>query len=126
MSHPRTVTIETLDHGQITIPEPDWCTGHDGPPQYRVDITHDGPDIPFNMTTSRGQVTSMIAALSQHPFSELPHPGRTVHMWVEIAGGGHPSNPQQLRQIAAALTSHAFHLRTLANQLTELLAAGDR
>jgi hypothetical protein len=39
---PQTVTIPTCDHGVVTIPEPEWCTGANctSPVATRVDITH--------------------------------------------------------------------------------------
>lgn len=115
-----TVTIHTSDHGDVTIPEPAWCTG-----QYhqqggaRVDISHTSDDIPFNVETDDGTVTVMRAVFEQRPYTER-EPGRGVFVNVELDGDWHPSTPKQLDRIAAALVVHAVHLRTLARQLATL------
>lgn len=125
MSAPRTVTVPTRDHGDVTIPCPDWCTG-----EYhqrrgaRVDITHTSADICFNVETSDGPVTAMRAVFEQRPFTER-EPGRGVFVAVELDGEWYPCSPQQLDRIAAALTVHSVHLRTLAQQLAVLQAVGE-
>ena len=115
-----TVTIHTRDHGDVTIPEPAWCTG-----QYhqqggaRVDISHTSDDTEFNVETSDGTVTVMRAVFEQRPYTER-EPGRGVFVSVELDGQWYPSTPAQLDQYAAALTVHAVHLRTLARQLATM------
>lgn len=41
MNAPRTVTLETVDRGTVTIPEPGWCRGHEGAsPEWFTDLAH--------------------------------------------------------------------------------------
>ena len=41
-----TVTLATVDRGEVTVDEPVWCVGHDGEPVgHFTDITHGGPHI---------------------------------------------------------------------------------
>lgn len=123
MSAPRTVTVQTIDHGPVTMPEPAWCVGHDEQqPQYRIDISHFGPVTLFEVPTSRGEVTTMEAAFEQRPFIGDAFPGTDVFVWVGVADDGCPSTPAQLDTIAAALVEHAATLRGMARRLTALLA----
>lgn len=116
-----TVTIPTSDHGDVTIPEPAWCTGgYHQPGGYRGDISHTSDDIEFNVETGDGTVTAMRAVFEQRPFAERRPPGRGVFVSVELDGDWFPSSPRELDQIAAALVIHAVHLRTLARQLATM------
>ncbi|MFD9221483.1 DUF6907 domain-containing protein [Streptomyces sp. NPDC060064] len=116
----KTVTINTRDHGPVTIPEPSWCTGgFHQPGGARADITHTSDDIPFNVETSDGPVTAMRAAFVRRPFAGTD-PDRGVYVAVELDGEWHPSDPRQLDRIAAALVIHSVHLRTLARQLATM------
>lgn len=116
----KTVTINTRDHGPVTVPEPSWCTG-----QYhqqggaRVDISHTSDEHPFNVATDEGTVTVMRAVFEQRPFTER-EPGRGVFVNVELDGQWCPVTPRELDRIAAALVVHSVHLRTLARQLATM------
>ncbi|MET7711027.1 hypothetical protein [Streptomyces sp. NPDC005407] len=121
MSAPRTVTVPTLDHGDIVIPEPAWCAGHDGqPPQYRIDIGHTGPERELIVPTSRGPVPLMVTAIEQRPFIGDRFPGTAPLVWLGISSDGYPSSPAQLDQLANALVGHAATLRALARRLAVL------
>ena len=123
----RTVTLRTIDHGDITIPEPAWCAGHPSPdPEHRIDISHVGKTHPFNLHTSRGPITAMLATVEQRPFIGDRFPGTDTFVNVEICGDWYPSDPQQLQELAAALVVHATHLRTLARELSALKAGEGR
>ncbi|MCX4972196.1 hypothetical protein [Streptomyces sp. NBC_00620] len=120
----RTVTLATLDHGEITIPEPAWCIGHPNhrPDDHRADILHSGPDT---VLAFRGRhITD--ASLVQSPFStaEIPElcsstPG------VSVSVLGLTLDPVGLYELAAALETYADQLRNLADQLDTFLAGGD-
>ncbi|MCX4592355.1 hypothetical protein OG819_22260 [Streptomyces sp. NBC_01549] len=73
MSAPRTVTLQTVDRGPVTIPEPGWCRGHEGePPVYRSDITHNSVTVKAAAhTDSRGRVQLLQAHISHAPYLEL-------------------------------------------------------
>lgn len=116
----RTVTISTVDYGEVTIPEPPWCAGEHPSGGYRIDISHYGPDVPLPVETSRGRVTAMTTALEQRPFTER-HPGRGVFINVEIDGDHYPHDPDELHRLAAALDHHAQRLRVLGDELATLV-----
>ncbi|KIF69230.1 hypothetical protein HY68_12560 [Streptomyces sp. AcH 505] len=117
MTAPRTVTVQTLDHGLITIPEPSWCVGHGvEPPQLRVDTGHSGPehDAEWN-----GYHFAW-AALSQDPFRIKGSQG--VGVVVELGGLQNRLEPNELHQVASVLVDYASTLRHLARELTVLRA----
>lgn len=120
MTETRTVTVPTIDHGPITITCPPWCTGHAGQPaQYRADLNHSGPEHAFNFHNDR----VFTALLSQYPFGSG---SRETGLHIEEAGFAATLDPAGLRQLAATLTVHAAHLRTLAAELAVLLDRGGR
>ncbi|MFE3123899.1 DUF6907 domain-containing protein [Streptomyces hydrogenans] len=110
------VTVQTSDHGAVTLPEPAWCTGHAvRVPGHRVDLTHTGPEHPFAFDGE----TLFVAMLSQDPFS--PDPARRkTRLYVEQTGHAATLDPSEIRRLAAAFTVHAVHLRTLADQVDRL------
>ncbi|WJV47666.1 DUF6907 domain-containing protein [Streptomyces flavofungini] len=123
MSAARTVTVHTLDHGPITITCPDWCIGHEGPPQYRVDLSHFGPDRPLTLPTRRGPAIHLVTALEVRPyvddsFLRLPFVG------VHIGGDWYPTGLAGLEAMADALTAQADALRDQARELAVILAGG--
>lgn len=72
----RLVTLDTIDHGPVTVPEPLWCRGHEGePPCYRADITHNTTVVrAATMTDRHGRVPLLQAYISHAPFADEPHP----------------------------------------------------
>lgn len=120
MSAPRTVTVPTLDHGPVTIPEPAWCIGHEGlHPEYRVDLDHRGPTLELDF----GDHGLWNALLVQAPFVTLSSRETGIH--VEQLGYAKTLDPAGLDALADALVEHAAQLRTLARQLSTLLAGGE-
>ncbi|MFH9728326.1 DUF6907 domain-containing protein [Streptomyces sp. NPDC017254] len=114
----RPITLPTLDHGNVTLPEPGWCTGHSGrTPGYRIDVTHTGAEHAFAFAGD----TLLVAMLSQDPFVPDPDRRRTG-LYVEQTGYSATLDPTDVRQLAATLTVHAIHLRTLADQLAAIQA----
>ncbi|MEY9489044.1 hypothetical protein RKD26_004838 [Streptomyces calvus] len=66
----RTVTVFTVDHGEVTLPEPFWCRGEHPAEGYREDIEHQGEDVSLMVETPcHGVVQLLTAALFQRPFS---------------------------------------------------------
>lgn len=125
MSTPRTVTVQTVDHGPVTFTCPPWCTGdhHEQDGGYRADISHDSEKTPL---TYNG-VRLGYLEISQAPFAE--HATRTVQGFVVVAYGetyGQDTglDPAGLYDLAACMDSHADKVRDLADQLTALLAGG--
>ncbi|MFK0225881.1 DUF6907 domain-containing protein [Streptomyces sp. NPDC090303] len=111
----RTITLATLDHGTVTVPEPGWCTGHaDHRPCHLVDLTHTGSEHRFAFDGD----DLLVAMFSQHPHATQQRTG----VLVEQTGWARTLDYAGLRQLAAALTVHAMHLRTLADQLAAIQA----
>lgn len=115
-----TVTLQTLDHGEITIPEPRWCTGHDGEQiVQRVDVTHVGRTVAAELETDGGTVEFLPARISWGPFAELrpePYPLADVDGFPGL-------DASQLRELAAEVGLHAGRLYRLSNELDRLRRA---
>ncbi|GAQ69700.1 hypothetical protein T45_01431 [Streptomyces turgidiscabies] len=122
MNEPRTITLPTTDHGDVTIPEPSWCAGHDDHrPGYRVDLSHKGPDV----TLAFHGAEVINACLVRSPYATLVDPalgGPTPG--VSVYPPGRTLTPVDLYSLAAALDTYADRLRDLADELTALLAGG--
>lgn len=113
----RTITLATNDAGDVTLPEPTWCAGHDDHlPGHRVDIFHRGQDHGVNFW---GQEIG-VAALVLYPFAADQRPGVTVSLL------GNTLDPVGLYELAAVLDRHADQLRDLADELGILRDGGAR
>jgi hypothetical protein len=80
-----TVTLETFDHGDVTVPEPAWCIGHSWQPNpHRADITHNSTRVKAAaMTDGAGRVHLLHAQISHAPHLEIrpePHPIVSVQL----------------------------------------------
>lgn len=121
----RTVTLPTLDAGEVTLPEPAWCIGHPDhqPNDHRADIHHRGPDVTL---TFRGHhITD--ACLVQTPFTTVDVPelsSRTPGVSVSVIA--RTLDPAGLDALAAAFVEYAAVLRHQARELAVILAGGDR
>lgn len=122
-TQPATVTLTTADRGQVTIPEPTWCIGHQhhDPETLFIDITHSGPDIALRFR----HLALLSAGLIQAPHGtsraagmDGPTPG------VSVFPLGATLNATQVYCLAAALDRYADQLRDLADQLTAILPGG--
>lgn len=124
MTEPRTVTLPTLDQGDVTVPEPSWCAGHShhDPETARADLMHSGPTVDCTFLGS----PMFSAELVQSPYANPTSPphlgGRTPG--VSIWPLSKTLNPVQLYDLAATLDGYADRLRALADQLTMILARG--
>ncbi|MFD9430332.1 DUF6907 domain-containing protein [Streptomyces sp. NPDC060002] len=71
----RTITLDTIDHGAVELPEPSWCIGHGaelGGLTFRDDITHNSVRVKAGADTDRhGWLPMMAARISWAPFREL-------------------------------------------------------
>ncbi|MFF4847980.1 DUF6907 domain-containing protein [Streptomyces sp. NPDC001194] len=112
--------MPTVDHGLITLTCPAWCTQHDiRLPQYKADLSHTGPEHIFRFDGDE----LFRAMLTQYPFGSG---SRETGLYIEEGGFARTLDPAGLRQLAATLTVHAVHLRTLAGQLDGIVSGGDR
>jgi len=115
-----TVTLATVDHGDVTVPEPAWCAGHDDhqPDSYRVDLDHKGPE--HHLRHGGEVLWAVLFAQSLYADSE----GRAPGLYVEQAGYARTLDPAGVYVLAASMDAHADRLRDLADQLTAILAGG--
>lgn len=123
-TEPRTITLPTADHGDVTLTCPAWCSGHADhrPDTHRADILHKGPDI--TLTFRAAEVIT--ACLTQSPYATPSTPelgGRTVG--VSVYPPGRTLAPVGLYELAASLDSYADQIRSLAGQLHTILAGGE-
>lgn len=112
MTSSRTVTVRTSDQGDVTVPEPAWCRGHDDQPvEALVDLTHRGPEQ--HLGTDDYPVG--IAQFTLHPYGTCtPLPG----LYIEPAGDAGTLTPAEADLYAAALVEAAAQVRKLARWLT--------
>lgn len=110
------VTLQTLDHGPVTVAEPSWCRGHDGEPVvHRADVTHRGEWRPFEVEVAGERVEVLGAGLSWAPFAvKAPEPYPVVETDID---GLSALGPDELRQLAAGWGLLAGELYRLANEL---------
>lgn len=117
---PPTVTLATLDHGEVTLPEPSWCAGHDNHlPVHRVDLSHFGEQLLLDF---RGE-QQWAVMLVQAPFASSPA-HRTPAVHVEQVGYADSLDPAGLDALAHAFIGHAVRLRQQARALSTILAGG--
>lgn len=116
MTGARTVTVLTLDHGDVTLPEPAWCAGHpEGPAAYRADVHHAVPvPVPDGLV-------DMDVELVAFPYGSVPVP---VSVYVGIVVPAMTLDPDGLRDYAAGLTERAALLVELADRLAVLRTGG--
>lgn len=122
-AEPRTITLATEDHGDVTLPEPSWCVGHADhrPDTARADILHSGPDTVLAFHGAE----LFTAGLVQSPYATSSDPelgSRTPG--VSVYPPARTLTPVSLYSLAAALDGYADQLRGLADQLDAILAGG--
>lgn len=115
-----TVTLQTLDHGEITVAEPVWCVGHDGETVgHRADITHNGTWTAAELDVDGDTVEFLPVRISHAPLAELaPEP-----LPVADVDGFPALDAEQLRYLAAKVGAHAGRLYSKANELDRLRRA---
>lgn len=116
MTGARTVTVPTLDNGNVTLPEPAWCAGHtDSPAEQRVDLHHAAPvPVPSGLV-------DMDAELVEYPYGTTPIP---VSVHVEIVAPAMTLDPDGLREYAASLAARASLLVEFADRLAVVRTGG--
>jgi len=119
-TQPRTAVVKVFVTKPLEIDEPDWCAGHtDDRTQYKVDISHDGPEH----VIAPGGRELFRAFLTQAPYSSVD---QAVRLYVEVADLTGGCTPDEVEQLANDLVQAADELRTLGRQLASILAAGER
>lgn len=108
MSAPRIVTVRTVDHGLVDLPEPSWCVKAHRDDVHRADIHHQGTEYAASVDVpGTGRVPFLTAFLSQYPFAE--HASRRVTVAVEIEGEHIEFDSAGLGDLTAAITAHALY-----------------
>ena len=120
-TEPRTATVNVFVTKPLEIDEPDWCTGHPAEAlvQYKVDISHDGPE---HVIAPRGR-EMFHASLTQAPFSSVD---RRIGLYVESIDTIGTYTPDEVDQLADDLEAAATELRALGRELARVLAGGDQ
>ncbi|MFJ2741855.1 DUF6907 domain-containing protein [Streptomyces sp. NPDC087440] len=117
MSAPTTVTVHTVDHGPVTIPEPAWCLGVHEAEAYRVDIEHQGVEVVVKVATPcHGEVTALSMALVQRPFSSTE---RRVMAAVDLGGEWHEFDGAAMVRLSEELARFAVLDMTLMAALVD-------
>lgn len=122
-----TITVQTSDHGPVSVQCPDWCTG-DGHPDggYRSDISHYGPEVVVTVRTVHGPRGLLDLGLTQYAFSERG-PGTDVFVSAHLLDGDHyPYDVEGLDRLAADLVRAAGRVRSMARLLAVETQGGDR
>lgn len=122
-TEPRIITLPTLDSGNVTLPEPTWCVGHDDhrPDTHRTDLSHDGAKVPLLLD---GRPVGDLL-ISQAPCADPGPREPQGFVWIRY-GEDYGRSPAQLYDLAAALDTHADQIRALADELAAILAGGGR
>ena len=118
------ITLHTVDHGNVVLPEPTWCAGHThhDPETERADLIHAGPAVDLihlGDTLLSAELVASPYATSSAPELGGPTPGVSVHPL------GQTLNPTALYCLAADLDRYSDQLRALADQLATVLDGGD-
>jgi hypothetical protein len=118
----RTITVPTLDAGDVTLTEPSWCTGISHQHAvHRTDICHYGPDVTITVGTESGPRPLLTLFLAQHPFAAPKptwSPGTRVYVAVHLLDGDHYSyDVAGLDQLANDMYEVARRVRLVANRL---------
>lgn len=115
-----TVTLQTLDAGEVTVDEPRWCLGHDGETVgYRADVTHNGEWLAAEVQSAEGPVGFLRARISWSPLAEL----QPEQLPVADVEDFPAMDAEQLRDLAAEVGRHAGRLYSKANELDRLRRA---
>lgn len=122
----RTVTLPTLDHGEVTLPEPSWCAGHTDhrPDTYRVDLAHRGTEHSLTLPVHQGFAEVLHVALEARPFVE-GWPGTEPFVSVGFDNDHHPTSVYGLEVMAVHLERHTEALREFARRLAVVRAGGE-
>jgi hypothetical protein len=120
VSAARTVTVHTIDHGPVTIPEPSWCLGVHTAEGYREDIEHQGQPVRLTVDTPcHGKEQVLEAVLFQRPFSTHGPTGPLVA--VDFTADLHEYDSRHLAGLADDLVAFAVGpLHQLTEQLQQL------
>lgn len=118
MSAPRIVTLDTIDHGPVTVDCPPWCIGHGwqvGQGIGRNDITHNSVRVKAAADTySYGVQSLMRTWMTWAPFVEL-----VPRVFVELDLTGE-YEAEEVTHLAGVLRTAASRLEKVAAETIRL------
>jgi hypothetical protein len=115
-----TVTLATLDRGEVTVDEPAWCTGHDGEAVgYFADVTHNGPDIVAPIVTAKYGPSHIMTMHISHAPHLVERPEPFPILAVELDGRG-DLDPADARNLARALRLAATRVDRATDDLERI------
>lgn len=122
-TEPRTITLPTQDHGDVTLVEPAWCRGHADhrPDAYLCDITHYSAETVLSFQGA--ELFRVMVTQSPHA-THAEH--RAVTAFVEEQGFTGGLDPVGLYDLAATLDAHADRFREYADRLAAIIGGGAR
>lgn len=118
-----TVTLQTLDHGEVVLPEPAWCTGHDADTIGTLDeVTHNGRHVRAGSIGSHGYVDFLDAFVTHAPYLvQRPEPHPLVSVNLDLNAD---ADPDGVARIAHGLHAAALRLERLAAEAQHLRNGG--
>jgi hypothetical protein len=118
------VTVQTVDFGAVTFPEPNWCRGDHLDGGHRVDITCEGPEYHASMQHGDDELRFLGCYLTMWPFASDPA-ARSVRVAVDVDGDYIAFNSRELGELSAALSEHVLmQLIPLRRRLQALEGGG--
>lgn len=113
---PRTVVLETIDHGPVTVVCPSWCIGHGWQLDIgRNDVTHRSVRVKAAANTEgHGLVPVLMTWISWAPFVELV-PRVAVEVYVQ-----HDFEAEDVSKVAQGLRVAAMRLEAVAAEAIRL------
>lgn len=115
-----TVTLDTVDRGEVTVDEPAWCTGHDGETVgHFTDITHNGPEITAPVVTAKYGPSQILTMRVSHAPHLVERPEPFPLLAVELDGHG-DLDPADGHSLARALRLAANRVDRAAVQLDRI------
>ncbi len=119
-----TVTLQTLDRGEVTIDEPAWCTGHDGEDVgYLADVTHNGAHTTAPIVTARYGPSNIMTAYISHAPHAVQQPEPYPVLSVVLSEHGDFDVPDG-RNLARALRIAAARVERALDDLARLRGEG--
>ncbi|MEF9903693.1 DUF6907 domain-containing protein [Streptomyces sp. P9-A2] len=114
------VVLQTLDRGEVVVPEPVWCRGHDDDlVGHLADVTHNGPAIRADAVTAQyGPLQVLEARITQAPHGEIrpePLPLLAINVTVDATVG-----VEDGRHLTQALRAAAVRIDRALDEVARL------
>jgi hypothetical protein len=119
-----TVTLQTLDQGEVTVPEPAWCLGHDDEDvSYLADLTHHSVRTTAPLVTAKHGLSQIMTAYISHAphAQQRPEPKPLLSFLLDAHGDLDPADGHNL---ARALRIAAVRIERMAADLGHLRGEG--